>query len=128
MPSLLLGLLFSSLDASIVSTSLVTISIELHDFLKAPWVVLAYLLAYLGLAIAFAKFSDVYGRRDSICVAWVLFAGFSVGCALATTMPQLYVYPHIPPNPPAVSNALINHLTVSSVVLSRVWEALDFIV
>ncbi|KAI1146553.1 major facilitator superfamily domain-containing protein [Nemania diffusa] len=88
---LLLGLLFSSLDASIVSTSLVTISIELHDFLKAPWVVLAYLLAYLGLAIAFAKFSDVYGRRDSICVAWVLFAGFSVGCALATTMPQLIV-------------------------------------
>ncbi|KAH8157019.1 hypothetical protein CIB48_g11223, partial [Xylaria polymorpha] len=48
---LLLGLLFSSLDASIVSTSLVTISIDLQDFLNAPWVVLAYLLAYLGLAI-----------------------------------------------------------------------------
>ncbi|KAJ8110356.1 hypothetical protein ONZ43_g5889 [Nemania bipapillata] len=88
---LLLGLLFSSLDASIVSTSLVTIAIELHDFLKAPWVVLAYLLAYLGLAIGFAKLSDIYGRRDSICIAWVLFAGFSVGCALATTMPQLII-------------------------------------
>ncbi|KAI1163554.1 major facilitator superfamily domain-containing protein [Nemania serpens] len=88
---LLLGLLFSSLDASIVSTSLVTISIDLRDFLNAPWVVLAYLLAYLGLAIGFAKFSDIYGRRDSICVAWVLFSGFSVGCALARTMPQLIV-------------------------------------
>ncbi|KAI0862955.1 major facilitator superfamily domain-containing protein [Xylaria cubensis] len=88
---LLLGLLFSSLDASIVSTSLVTISIDLQDFLNAPWVVLAYLLAYLGFAIGFAKFSDIYGRRDSICVAWVLFAGFSIGCALARTMPQLIV-------------------------------------
>ncbi|KAJ8126637.1 hypothetical protein O1611_g7001 [Lasiodiplodia mahajangana] len=88
---LLLGLLFSSLDASIVSTSLVTISIDLHDFLNAPWVVLAYLLAYLGLAIGFAKFSDIYGRRDSICVSWLLFAGFSVGCAVANTMPQLII-------------------------------------
>ncbi|KAI1122837.1 putative MFS multidrug transporter [Nemania abortiva] len=88
---LLLGLLFSSLDASIVSTSLVTISIELHDFLNAPWVVLAYLLAYLGLAVGFAKLSDLYGRRDSVCVAWLLFAGFSVGCAVARTMPQLII-------------------------------------
>ncbi|KAI0388569.1 putative MFS multidrug transporter [Xylariaceae sp. FL0594] len=88
---LLLGLLFSSLDASIVSTSLVTLSIDLHNFLDAPWVVLAYLLAYLGLAIAFAKLSDIYGRRDTICVAWVLFAGFSVGCGLAKTMTQLIV-------------------------------------
>ncbi|KAI0401540.1 major facilitator superfamily domain-containing protein [Xylaria palmicola] len=88
---LLLGLLFSSLDASIVSTSLVTISIDLQNFLDAPWVVLSYLLAYLGLAIGFAKFSDIYGRRDSICAAWLLFAGFSVGCALAKTMTQLIV-------------------------------------
>ncbi|KAI0476082.1 major facilitator superfamily domain-containing protein [Xylariaceae sp. FL0804] len=89
---LLLGLLFSSLDASIVSTSLVTISIELQDFLNAPWVVLSYLLAYLGLAIGFAKLSDIYGRRDMICAAWVLFAGFSVGCGFATTMPQLIIF------------------------------------
>ncbi|KAI1170427.1 major facilitator superfamily domain-containing protein [Nemania sp. FL0916] len=45
----------------------------------------------MGLAIWFAKLSDIYGRRDSICAAWVLFSGFSVGCALARTMPQLIV-------------------------------------
>ncbi|KAH9888648.1 MFS general substrate transporter [Xylariomycetidae sp. FL2044] len=89
--ALLLGILFSSLDALIVSTSLVTISIHLQDFLNAPWVVLAYLLAYLGFAIGFAKMSDIYGRRGSICVAWLLFSGFSIGCALASTMPQLIV-------------------------------------
>lgn len=46
--SLLVGLLFSSLDTSIVSTSLVTISHELNDFANAPWIVLAYLLTYMG--------------------------------------------------------------------------------
>ncbi|CAJ2503880.1 Uu.00g112740.m01.CDS01 [Anthostomella pinea] len=90
--SLLIGLLFSSLDASIVSTSLVTISVDLQDFLNAPWVVLSYLLAYLGLAIGFAKTSDIYGRREMICASWVLFAGFSVGCGFARTMPQLIIF------------------------------------
>ncbi|KAI0595227.1 major facilitator superfamily domain-containing protein [Biscogniauxia sp. FL1348] len=88
---LLLGLLFSSLDASIVSTSLVTISIDLQDFLDAPWVILSYLLAYLGLAIGFAKMSDIYGRREMICTAWILFSGFSVGCGFAKTMSQLII-------------------------------------
>jgi MFS family permease len=45
---LLAGLLFSSLDTSIVSTSLVTISHDLDDFTNAPWIVLAYLLTYMG--------------------------------------------------------------------------------
>ncbi|KAI1339355.1 major facilitator superfamily domain-containing protein [Xylariaceae sp. FL0016] len=89
--TLLLGILFSSIDASIVSTSLVTISVDLQDFLNAPWIILSYLLAYLGLAIAFAKMSDIYGRRDMICVAWLLFGGFSFGCGFAQTMPQLII-------------------------------------
>ncbi|KAL7621261.1 hypothetical protein AAE478_008578 [Parahypoxylon ruwenzoriense] len=87
----LIGLLFSALDASIVSTSLVTISIGLRDFLDAPWVVLSYLLAYLGCAIGFAKLSDIYGRREMLCFSWALFTSFSVGCARATTMTQLII-------------------------------------
>lgn len=47
--SLLTGLLFSSLDTSIVSTSLVTVSQDLNDFVNAPWIVLAYLLTYMGM-------------------------------------------------------------------------------
>lgn len=88
---LLLGLLISSLDASIVSTALVAISLDLQDFLNAPWVALSYLLAYLGFAIGFAKLSDIYGRRALLIASWVLFAGFSLGCGLSQTMPQLIV-------------------------------------
>ena len=46
--SLLVGLLFSTLDTSIVATSLVTISHDLNDFVNAPWIVLAYLLTYMS--------------------------------------------------------------------------------
>ncbi|KAG5966697.1 hypothetical protein E4U57_002011 [Claviceps arundinis] len=46
--SLLIGLLFSSLDTAIVATSLITISHEMNDFVHAPWIILAYLLTYMG--------------------------------------------------------------------------------
>lgn len=46
--SLLVGLLFSAIDSSIVSTALITISDDLEDFTHASWVVLSYMLAYLG--------------------------------------------------------------------------------
>lgn len=42
------GLLFSVMDTTIVSTALVTIASELDDFQNMYWVVLAYLLSYLG--------------------------------------------------------------------------------
>lgn len=42
------GLLFSVMDTTIVSTALVTIAGDLHDFQNMYWVVLAYMLSYLG--------------------------------------------------------------------------------
>lgn len=42
------GLLFSVIDTTIVSTALITIATDLQNFQDMYWVVLAYLLAYLG--------------------------------------------------------------------------------
>ncbi|KAJ4147766.1 hypothetical protein LMH87_002272 [Akanthomyces muscarius] len=88
---LLLGLLFSSLDTSIASTSLITISRELQDFENAPWIVLAYLLTYMGFAIVISKLSDIYGRRNMLVLSWVLFTAFSLGCASSRSMVALIV-------------------------------------
>ncbi|RBR05303.1 uncharacterized protein FIESC28_11388 [Fusarium coffeatum] len=86
-----MGLLFSSLDTSIVSTSLFTISHDLNDFTNAPWIVLAYLLTYMGFAVCVSKLSDIYGRRNMLVVSWVIFVGFSQGCGSATSMTALIV-------------------------------------
>ena len=84
-----MGLLFSSLDSSIVATSLVTISHDLNDFVNAPWIILAYLLTYMGFAVCIAKLSDIYGRRNMLMISWVLFITFSLGCASAKDMVAL---------------------------------------
>lgn len=46
--SMLGGLLFSVMDTTIVSTALVSIATDLSDFQNMYWVVLAYMLSYLG--------------------------------------------------------------------------------
>ncbi|ETS77655.1 hypothetical protein PFICI_09717 [Pestalotiopsis fici W106-1] len=85
-------ILVAILDASIVSTSLVTISVNLSDFVNSPWVALSYLLAYMGFAVLFAKLSDIFGRKEMLITAWTLFTGFSLGCGLAPNMPSLIVF------------------------------------
>lgn len=83
------GLLFSVMDTTIVSTALVTIAGDLHDFQNMYWVVLAYMLSYLGCAIGFAKLADHFGRLPVFMFSWLIFATFSFGCGFSTTMPQL---------------------------------------
>jgi hypothetical protein len=47
--SLLLGLLLSVMESSIVATALVTIGDEFQDFSRIIWTVLSYLLSYMGI-------------------------------------------------------------------------------
>ncbi|GAB0133498.1 hypothetical protein EsDP_00001905 [Epichloe bromicola] len=89
--ALLVGLLFSSLDTSIVATSLVTISHEMDDFVNAPWIVLAYLLTYMGFAVCISKLSDIYGRKNMLIMSWIIFIGFSMGCASSKDMIALII-------------------------------------
>ncbi|UNI24085.1 hypothetical protein JDV02_009861 [Purpureocillium takamizusanense] len=89
--ALLVSLLFSSLDTSIVSTALITISHELDDFVNAPWIVLAYLLTYMGFAVCISKLSDIYGRRNTLMLSWIIFMSFSLGCALSKNMTTLII-------------------------------------
>jgi hypothetical protein len=46
--SLCLALFLGAIDSSMVSTALVTIGRDFNDFIHLQWVVLAYLLTYLG--------------------------------------------------------------------------------
>ena len=50
--SLLFGLLLSGMDSTIVSTALVSIGTYFDDFVNVQWIVLAYLLSYLGKGIS----------------------------------------------------------------------------
>ncbi|KAM7209657.1 putative multidrug resistance protein [Naviculisporaceae sp. PSN 640] len=83
--------MFSCLDTSIVSTALVDISKDLGNDQDATWTILGYLLTYMSFAVCFSKFSDIFGRKHLLAIAWMFFAGFSILCGAATTMTELII-------------------------------------
>ncbi|KAF2433345.1 putative MFS multidrug transporter [Tothia fuscella] len=86
---LIFRLLLSVIETTITATALVSIGNYFQDPIKATWVVVGYLLAYMGFAVIFARLSDGIGRRDALILSWLLFGGFSLGAGLAQTLNQL---------------------------------------
>src|SRR5258706_9306038 len=69
MAGLLLGLLLSALDQTIVGTAEPRIIAQLSGFDRYPWVATAYLLSSTIAVPIFALLSDLYGRK------WFFLAG-----------------------------------------------------
>src|SRR6478609_4584096 len=87
--ALLLVLLLASLDQTIVSTALPTIVGDLGGIQHLSWVVTAYLLASTVAGPLYGKLGDLYGRKNLLQIAIVLFLIGSVLCGLAQNMPEL---------------------------------------
>ncbi|KAK8042373.1 hypothetical protein PG994_012856 [Apiospora phragmitis] len=90
--ALCLSLLLSTLETTIVSTSLVSITNALGGFEQRDWVVTSYLITYTGFLIIYAKFSDILGRKFLILVAVAFFTVFSIVCGSVSDMTQLIVF------------------------------------
>ena len=86
---LCLSLLLSTLETTIVSTSLVSITNALSGFENRDWVVTSYLLTYTGFLVIYAKFSDIFGAKFMILLALLVFTVFSIVCGAATGMTEL---------------------------------------
>ncbi|WP_323121162.1 MDR family MFS transporter [Burkholderia alba] len=89
--ALLLVMLLSALDQTIVSTALPTIVGELGGLEQLSWVVTAYLLASTVVLPLYGKLGDLYGRKIVLQVAIALFLAGSALCGLAQDMTQLIV-------------------------------------
>ncbi|KAM7215801.1 Major facilitator superfamily domain containing protein [Rhypophila decipiens] len=86
------GLFLSSLETTIIATALVSISSSLGSYDKSNWVVTAYLVTYTGFLTIFARFSDMFGRKPTLCFSIAIFTAFSLACGLAQTMNQLIIF------------------------------------
>lgn len=89
--ALLLVMLLSALDQTIVSTALPTIVGELGGLDQLSWVVTAYLLASTIVLPPYGKLGDLYGRKIVLQAAIVLFLAGSALCGIAQDMTQLIV-------------------------------------
>jgi EmrB/QacA subfamily drug resistance transporter len=89
---LLLALLLSALDQTIVGTAMPRIVSELHGFEHYAWVTTAYLLTSTTVVPIVGKLSDLYGRRWFLLGGAAFFLLTSALCGLAQDMTQLIVF------------------------------------
>jgi MFS transporter, DHA2 family, multidrug resistance protein len=90
MVSLGISVAMAVLDGSIANVALPTIASQMHATPAASiWVVNAYQLAVTISLLPLASLGDVYGHRRVFCWGLLLYTIASVGCAAATTLPQL---------------------------------------
>ncbi|KAF2190024.1 major facilitator superfamily transporter [Zopfia rhizophila CBS 207.26] len=87
----LVSLLLINVEVTIVSTSLVAITNELHGFSKTSWIVTGYLVTYMGFMIFWSKLSDIIGRKSALISTMTIFTAFSGGCGGAKTLNQLII-------------------------------------
>jgi EmrB/QacA subfamily drug resistance transporter len=87
--SVLLALLLSSLDQTVVATALPRIVTDLQGADRYVWVVTAYMLCSTVTIPIYGKLSDVYGRKALLLVAIGLFTAGSCLSGLSQSMDQL---------------------------------------
>ena len=92
LPGLLLAMLLAMLDAMIVSTALPTVVAQLGGFEDLSWVVAAYLLTSTVSTPLWGKAGDLYGRKNLLVTAIVLFLSGSVLCGVAQSMGMLIAF------------------------------------
>ncbi|KAK4116666.1 MFS general substrate transporter [Canariomyces notabilis] len=86
-----IALFLSTLETTIVSTSLVSIADSLSGFEDRNWVVAAYFLTYTGFLVIYAKLASIFGSKTMFLLALTFFTVFSIGCGSASTMNQLII-------------------------------------
>ncbi|MFC0332503.1 MDR family MFS transporter [Paenibacillus sepulcri] len=89
MIGLLLGLVFSELDQTAVSTALPTIIRELHGLSLFGWVAGIYMLSITVFMPIFGKLADLYGRKRIYLMCVAMFMAGSIICGLSQSMTML---------------------------------------
>jgi EmrB/QacA subfamily drug resistance transporter len=88
----ILAMLLSSLDQTIVSTAMPTIVQELHGLEHISWVFTAYMLGSTVTVPIYGKLSDLFGRRTLYLIGIGLFLIGSILCGLSQNMTQLILF------------------------------------
>src|SRR5690349_19596959 len=89
---LMLTLLLSALDQTIVGTAMPRIIADLQGFEHYAWVTTAYLLTSTTVVPISGKLSDMYGRKMFLLGSSALFVLTSALCGLSQDMTELIIF------------------------------------
>ena len=90
--SVMLGMLLSSLDQTVVGTAMPTIVAELNGLSHYAWVFTAYMLTSTVMVPIYGKLSDIYGRKPFFLTGMAIFLLGSALSGTSQTMTQLILY------------------------------------
>src|SRR6476659_633731 len=90
--TVMLGMLLSALDQTIVSTALPTIVGDLGGAGHMSWVVTAYMLAETIACVLAGKFGDLFGRKRVFQISVLIFIVGSFFCGMAWDMTTLIAF------------------------------------
>ena len=91
MVGLMLGMFLSSLDQTIVSTSIYTIANDLDGLSLQAWATTAYLITSTVSTPLYGKLSDIFGRRPLYLIAIVIFLVGSLYAGSVHSMTELAI-------------------------------------
>lgn len=89
---LLLGMFLASLDQTVVSTAIRTISDDLDGYSLQAWATTAFLITSTIVVPLYGKLSDQFGRKPLYLTAITLFVIGSVLCTFSTSMYELAIF------------------------------------
>jgi len=92
MGALMLAMLLSALDQTIVSTALPKIATDLHGLNKYSWVATSYLLTSAITTPIFGKLGDLFGRKKLFQISIVVFLIGSALSGFSQNMDQLVIF------------------------------------
>ncbi|WMT54108.1 MFS transporter [Ferroplasma acidiphilum] len=85
--SVLIGMLMSAIDTTIVILALPTLTVDLHaPFINTIWVILVYLLVLATLTTQMGKLGDIFGRGRIFNVGFIIFI---IGSAMSGASPTI---------------------------------------
>jgi EmrB/QacA subfamily drug resistance transporter len=92
MAGVMLAILLSSLDQTVVGTAMPRIVAELGGFSQYTWVTSIYMITSAVTIPIVGKLTDMYGRKIFYLIGIAIFVLFSLACGLSQNMTQLIIF------------------------------------
>jgi EmrB/QacA subfamily drug resistance transporter len=90
--AVMLGMLLSALDQTVVGTAMPRIIASLNGLQHYAWVATGYLLASTASMPIWGKLSDAYGRKRFFIIGMAIFVTGSVLCGQSQSMTELILF------------------------------------
>ncbi|KAF1842374.1 uncharacterized protein K460DRAFT_409788 [Cucurbitaria berberidis CBS 394.84] len=88
-PAIAIGVFLAAADQTLVVSTYGIIGTELHALSSTSWIATGYFLTLSAFQPVYGKLSDVFGRKECLLFAYLVFGIGSTFCGLARNMGEL---------------------------------------